>query len=256
MTALISSIVLGIIGLVGLAFLINKLPKKFHIIVIAGLLALIGFFSYKLVNSIAAPVKFEKVKEERYKKVITQLIHLRTAENAHKTITGKYTNDINRLSKFIDTAKFALVQRRDSSVADEVKNKRFGLNPKSGGYYKEIVITDTLGYKSVKDSLFSKVNIATLLDYDFKNAEGEKIDAPGKISLETGTFYDDENPISVFEAIAKKEDILFDQPERLVAQELRTKAVEGVTGEVIVVGSLSEVTTSGNWPRQYALNEK
>ena len=80
--------------------------------------------------------------------------------------------------------------------------------------------------------------------------------APGKISLETGIFYDDENPISIFQAVAKKQDILFDQPEKLIAQELRTKAVEGVTGEEIVVGSLTEVTTSGNWPRQYALNEK
>lgn len=255
MTALISSIVIGIIVLVGLAFLINKLPKKFHIFLIAGLLALIAFFGYQLFESIAAPVKFEKVKEERYKKVIAQLIHLRTAQNAHKTITGKYTDDINKLSRFIDTAKFALVERRDSSVADRVKNKRFGLNEDDGGYYKEIIIIDTLGYKPVKDSLFQNINVATLLEYNFTN-EGKKIEAQGKISLETDVFFDDDNPISVFEAVAKKQDILFDQPERLVEQELKTRAVEGVTGEVIVVGSLMEVTTSGNWPRQYAISEK
>ncbi len=249
-------IVAGIIVLIGLAFLINKLPKKFHIIVIVGLLGLIALFGYNLVDAIAAPVKFEKIKEKRYQQVITKLIHLRSAENAHKTITGQYTDDINKLSKFIDTAKFALIERRDSSVADEVKNKRFGLNAKSGGYYKEIIITDTLGYKSVKDSLFSKIDVASLLEYSFTNEENEKVTAPGKISLETGIFYDDENPISIFQAVAKKQDILFDQPEKLIAQELRTKAVEGVTGEEIVVGSLTEVTTSGNWPRQYALNEK
>ncbi|GAK91161.1 hypothetical protein JCM19297_2606 [Nonlabens ulvanivorans] len=255
MTALITSIVLGILVLVGLAFLINKLPKKLHIIIIVFLLALIGYFGYELFDSIAAPVKFEKVKEERYKKVIAQLIKLREAENAHKTITGKYTDDINKLAVFVDTAKFALVQRRDSSVADREKNKRFGLNADNGGYYKEIVVTDTLGYKSVKDSLFQNINIATLLDYSF-TTEGKKVETPGKISLETGIYFDDENAISVFEARAKKSDILFDQPERLLEQELRTKAVEGVTGEEIVVGSLTEVTTSGNWPRQYATSPK
>lgn len=252
---MIVAIILGIIVLIGLAILINKIPRKFHIIIVGVLLVLIAFFGYKLYNSIAAPVKFEKVKEERYKKVISQLIQLREAQNAHKTITGKYTDNINKLAQFVDTAKFALVEKRDSSVADREKNKRFGLDADNGGYYKEIVITDTLGYKSVKDSLFQNVDVSKLLEYDF-SVEGSKVDAPGAISLETGIFFDDDNPISVFEAVAKKEDILFDQPERLLEQELRTKAVEGVTGESIVVGSLIEVTTSGNWPRQYATNKK
>lgn len=255
MVTLISSIVIGILVLVGLAFLINKLPKKFHFVIVIALLGAIGYFGYQLFDSIAAPVKFEKVKEERYKQVISQMIKLRQAENAHKTITGKYTDDIKQLAKFIDTAQYALIQRRDSSVADREKNRRFGLNADSGGYYKEIVITDTLGFKSVKDSLFRNVDITTILDFKFTDADGKNIDAPGKISLETAIYFDDENPISVFEARAKKSEILFDQPEKLVAQELRTKAVEAVTGEEIVVGSLVEVTTSGNWPRQYATNE-
>ncbi|BAO56664.1 hypothetical protein [Nonlabens marinus] len=243
---LILSVVLGIIVLVLLAIFINKIPRKLHIIIILVLLALIGFFGYKLYQSIAEPVKFEEVKEERYKQVVEQLIQLRDAEVAHKLITGKYTDDIEALARFIDTAQFALISKRDSSIVDVEKNKRYGLTG-TGGYYKEITIIDTLGFKSVKDSLFSNVDVRNLLKYKIEGA-------PGQISLETGTVADADNQIGVFAAKASKKDILFDQPERLVQRELEIKAVEAIDGPEITVGSLEEVSTSGNWPRQYAIN--
>jgi hypothetical protein len=243
---LILSVVLGIIVLVLLAIFINKIPRKLHIVIIVVLLAFIGFFGYKLFQSIAEPVKFEQVKEERYEKVVAQLIRLRDAEVAHKLITGKYTDDIEALAKFIDTAQFALIQKRDSSVTDVDKNKRYGISG-TGGYFKEITIIDTLGFKSVKDSLFSSVNIRSLLKYPIDGA-------PGQITLKKGTVTDGNNQLQVFEAKAIKKDILFDQPERLVKRELEIKAVEAIDGDAIIVGSLEEVSTSGNWPRQYALS--
>jgi Ca2+/Na+ antiporter len=242
---LILSVVLGIIALVLLAIFINKIPRKLHIVIILVLLALIGFFGYKLFQSIAEPVKFEEVKEERYEKVVAQLIRLRDAQVAHKLITGKYTDDIEALAKFIDTAQFALTQKRDSSVIDVDKNKRYGLSG-TGGYYKEITMIDTLGFKSVKDSLFSNVDIRSLLKYPIEGAQGQ-------ITLKKGTITDGNNQLQVFEARAMKKDILFDQPERLLQRELEIKAVEAIDGDAIIVGSLEEVSTSGNWPRQYAL---
>lgn len=77
--------------------------------------------------------------------------------------------------------------------------------------------------------------------------------APGKITLEVGTVPDGDKQLQVFEAKASKKDILFDQPERLVQRELEIKAVEAIDGAEIIVGSLIEVSTSGNWPRQYAI---
>ncbi len=247
MIQFILSIVIGLIVLIGLVLLINKIPKKSQIFVKLLLLVVIAFFSYKLYESIAAPVKFNNTKDERYKKVIANLIQLREAQNAHKLIVGRYTNDINALAKFVDTAQLAITERRDSSVVDREKNRRFGLNAETGGYYKEITITDTLGFESVK-SKFENVDVAKLLDYPIEGA-------PGKIKLETGFVQDGDLSISVFEAVASKKDILWDQPEKLLEQELKVKAVEAIDGEAIIVGSLYEVSTSGNWPRQYAINE-
>jgi hypothetical protein len=242
-------IILGIILLIGLAIVLNKIPRKFHLIIKLVLIALIGLFSYNLFQSIAEPVRFQEVKEERYKKVIANLIKLREAENAHKTILGRYTDNIEALATFIDTAQFALIEKRDSSVADREKNKRFGLDADNGGYYKEITIVDTLGFRSVKDSLFANTDVRSLLNYPIEGA-------PGKIVLEKGAISDDELVISVFQATASKKDILWDQPEKLVEQELNIRAVEAVDGPHIIVGSLSEVSTSGNWPRQYAIDEE
>jgi hypothetical protein len=250
MVNLIIAVVLGLIVLVLLAIFINKIPKKLHPIIIVVLLGISVFFGYKLYKSIEEPVKFEASKEERYKEVVAQLILLREAQNAHKSITGSYSNDIAKLSRFIDTAKFALTQKRDSTIIDEERNIKFRLRADDpNGYKKEITLTDTLGFTSVKDSLFSKVDVSQLLKYTIKGA-------PGSIELKTGVVIDKENRIPVFLAVAQKKDILFDQPERLVKEELEMKSVEGIDGPTLFVGSLEEITTSGNWPRQYALNEK
>ena len=45
-----------------------------------------------------------------------------------------------------------------------------------------------------------------------------------------------------------KNTLLFDQDEDLVKQENETISVDGVNGPEIILGSLSNVSTNGNWP--------
>ena len=71
-------------------------------------------------------------------------------QNWHiRQVTGKFTDNFDNLVKFVDTAKYTITQRRDSTVKDIEATKRFTVD-----MFKEIVIIDTLGYVSVKDSLF------------------------------------------------------------------------------------------------------
>lgn len=242
--SLIISIVLGIAAILLVAKFASKLSKNVNRIIQGVLLLFIVFFCYKLWVSIDEPLKFQEVKEERYAQVVSQLSLLRDAQIAHKTVTGVYTNDINKLAAFVDTAKFALVEKRDVQVVDTERNQRFGVT----GYTKEITMTDTLGYKSVKDSLFKNVDVRKLLEYPFPNAKG-------KIKLETGTFYDDDAEVSTFMATANKKDILNGQPPKLLKAELKVKAVEAIDGPAITVGNLTEISTAGNWPRKYATAE-
>ena len=52
--------------------------------------------------------------------------------------------------KFVEIDSFTITQRRDSSVLDKEMTKRYG----GVKTFKDIVIVDTLGFISVKDSLF------------------------------------------------------------------------------------------------------
>jgi hypothetical protein len=55
----------------------------------------------------------------------------------------------------------------------------------------------------------------------------------------------------VFEAKVKKDIILYDQPKDLLSRENAQISVEEVNGSEIKVGSLTDVSTNGNWPPIY-----
>ncbi|MCG2430469.1 hypothetical protein [Aequorivita xiaoshiensis] len=202
----------------------------------------IVFLGWKLWSSIMGPVEFNKIKQERYAKVIKNLKDIQAAELAHKEITGKFTGDWDSLVSFIDTAKFAITQRRDTSYADVAKNKAFGIE---SGYFIEKSLIDTLGFKPVKDSLFKNSDrYKTMM-----NVPVEGVNA--KFDLKSGTIEKNDASYSVFEAKVSKDVILGDLDKDLLIQEKQTQSVDGVNGPDIKVGSLEDVNTSGNWPKIY-----
>ncbi len=206
---------------------------------------IIIFLGYKLFNSVYEPTKFNDEKQKRYAKVIDVLKDIRTAELAYLEIEGKFTGNFDSLVQFIDTAQFAITQRRDTSYADVERNRAFGLDPQEGGYYIEDIIIDTLSFVPVKDSLF-------------KNSESYKSmnkvtvrDNEVNISLDAGFILRNEKKIAVFEAKASKDEILNGLNRDLIIQEKQTVSVDGVNGSHIIVGSMEDVNTNGNWPKQY-----
>ena len=188
-------------------------------------------------ESIAGELRFKKIKDDRYQVVVNRLIDIQKAEVAYKDVNGTYTDKYDNLIRFIDTAKVPITERRDSTVLDEEKTKRFnGIE-----YFKTLIVVDTLDYYSVKDSLFKNV--------DYKNIMNVGVGEPGaKFELKAGSIDD----IPVFEASVDKSIILFDQDKNLVSNEKQTVSVDGVNGPKIVVGSMNEVKTTGNWPKNFS----
>ncbi len=208
---------------------------------------IIGFLGYKVYDSVSGPVRFNKIKEERYRAVIKNLKDIRTAQLAHQEITGNFAGTYDSLIQFIDTAQFAITVRRDTSYADVEKNRAFGLDE---GYYIEDIVVDTIGYAAVKDSLFGSTDrYKTMM-----NVPVEGLDA--KFELQSGKQEKNEIEYSVFMARVAKSVILSDQPEDLVLQENAAKSVEEVNGRFIQVGSMDKIDTSGNWPKLYDTNEE
>ncbi len=76
-----------------------------------------------------------------------------------------------------------------------------------------------------------------------------------KFKMDAGILEDNDFKTPVFEASVKKNVILYDQPKDLVAQENEVISVDGVNGDALKVGSMTEVKTNGNWPKTYGDSE-
>ncbi len=203
----------------------------------------IGFLGYLVYNSINGPVKFNKVKEARYAKAIESLRDIRVAELAHRTVTGKFEKDPAKLVAFIDTAQFTLTQRRDSSFVRFNKILRID-EP------RDTVVIDTLGYASIKDSLFKGSDrYKTMMKVPVAGVDAN-------FELDAGFINKNDLKIAVFEAKVSKDILLHDQDKDLLAQEKEVVSVDGVNGPYLSVGSMTEVKTVGNWPKSYGANDQ
>ena len=109
--------------------------------------ALSIFFASQIYSSINGPIKFNQVKNDRYTQVIDRLKDIRTAQIAHKDVNGFYANNFDSLVSFIDNGIFTVIEKRDSSYLEYNRTYRIDM-------LKEVEIVDTLGFVSVKDSLF------------------------------------------------------------------------------------------------------
>ncbi|WP_372755084.1 hypothetical protein [Mariniflexile sp.] len=237
--------VAAILLTIGLVKLIDKfIPSKFKPVISIGLWVLIGFLAYQTYMSIYTPILFNQERNRRYTKVIKNLIDIRDSQLAYKQVNGKFTDNFDSLVKFIENGKYTIIQRRDASVIDEELSRRFGVDT-----YKDIVIIDTLGFVSVKDSLFKKSNRYKTMMNVPAGKEGEKF------QLEAGFIKQNDMNIPVFEASVKKEVILFDQDRDMIIQENQVVSVDGVNGDALKVGSMNEVNTNGNWPKTYGSAE-
>ena len=186
------------------------------------------------------PIDFNKVRDQRYAKVINRLKEIRKAQIAYKDVNGKYSKSFDTLIKFIDEGFFTLIEKRDSSYLEYDRTYRIDM-------LKEIVVIDTLGTINVKDSLFYKNN--NYVDMAIIPIDGIdalfSIDAD-KIEKNSGgsiSYY-----VDVFEVKVSKNIILYDQNKDLLKQENETISVDGVNGPNIILGSMTNVSINGNWP--------
>ena len=203
------------------------------------------FLGYKLYNSVLGPVQFNKEKEVRYRAVIKTLKDVRVAQLAHQEIAGGFTGNFDSLVQFIDTAQFAIIQRRDTSYADVEKNRAYGIDE---GYFIEETLLDTLGFVPVKDSLFGNSDrYKTMMNVPVEGSDAQ-------FEMEAGTLEKNGTIYSVFECKVAKDVILYDKDKDLVAQEKQVNSVDGVNGEYIKIGSMDEINTSGSWPKLYDTN--
>lgn len=195
----------------------------------------LGYLIYK---SVTGPIEFKKEKQARFADVISTLKDIRDSQEAYKAVNDRFADNFKSLIAFVDTGQYIITQVRDSSYMEF--DKVYGID-----LLKEVTIVDTLGFVNVKDSLFkaddrykSMMNVPHGQNNEQFTMKADVIDKGGYRA-------------PVFEARVKKDVVLYDQPKDLVARENAQISVEEVNGSEIIVGSLTDVSTNGNWPPIY-----
>ena len=229
---------------IGIVYYVKtRMQDKHRPYVLGSLWFLILVFASLLFTSIYDEIKFDEVKNARYQLVIKNLKDIRDTQLAHRTVKGVFQDNWDSLVKFVEIDSFTITQRRDSSVLDKEMTKRYG----GVKTFKDIVIVDTLGFISVKDSLFGfDDRYLSMMYVPFSK------DDQTRFQLKAGFLNQNGIDIPVFEAFVKKRVILYDQSLNLVLKENQVQSVDGVNGSSLKIGSMNEVNTNGNWPKNYS----
>ena len=221
----------------------TSMQDKHRPYILGSLWVLILVFASLLFKSIYNEIKFDEVKNARYQVVIKNLKDIRDTQLAHRTVKGVFQDNWDSLVKFVEIDSFTITQRRDSSVLDKEMTKRYG----GVKTYKDIVIVDTLGLVSVKDSLFGfDDRYLRMMNVPFSKNDQTRFE------LKAGFLNQNGIDIPVFEAFVRKRVILHDQSLNLVLKENQVQSVDGVNGPTLKIGSMNEVNTNGNWPKNYS----
>ncbi len=219
----------------------NKMNKKRALELFLWTLSI--FFSAQIYSSINGPIKFNQVKNDRFTLVIDRLKDIRSAQIAHKDVNGFYANNFDSLVSFVDNGIFTLIEKRDSSYLEYNRTYRIDM-------LKEIEIVDTLGFVAVRDSLFGTNESYKMM------AKVPIVGTDSEFSIKADIIDKNGYQVPVFEVKVKKDIILFDQNKDLLAQENKVISVDGVNGSEIVLGSMTEVSTNGNWPTIFDAKNK
>jgi len=238
MKVIIAIVVIILLTLL-IVWLIDKfVPKKLKPVINIVLWGLIFFLGYITFMSVYEDIKFNQLKDERYKAVINRLQDVRDTQLVYKQVNGEYADSFDKLVNFVNTAKVPITQRRDTLVFDAEETRRLG----GVEMKKTITLIDTLDFFSVKDSLFKGSDrYKTMMNVGI-GKEGAKFD------IKAGKLDD----IPVFEVSVDKAIVLFDQDKNLIGKEKQKQSIAGVKGPTIKVGSMEEINTNGNWGKDLA----
>ncbi|MTI32717.1 hypothetical protein [Xanthovirga aplysinae] len=163
----------------------------------------------------------EKARIERSEKaVIEKLKIIRTAEITYRSVNGQYTDSWDTLKAFITGGIIYNIQKKEEIITLD--------------YGADSVIThvDTLGVVNVMDSVFKpseypRFNVATL----DRIPQSDK-----KFSISAGTIQKSGRDVAVVEVV----DTDPADPARKESNDIRNR-------KPLRFGSMTEVTTTGNW---------
>jgi hypothetical protein len=188
-----------------------------------GLWVLVIVLGYSLYSVIMNPIRFSKENNRRSADVIQRLKEVRKAQIAFKEVNNFYASSFDELIPLLDTGVFTIVQRRDEEL--KFYNKVY-----REYQLKDTTYIDTLGYVSIKDSIFGREFNLEKLRF-IPHTDGSELQLRAN-KIKSGNL-----TVQVFEAKATKEEYLKGLDKELIKN----------TAKDLQVGSMTSAKINGNW---------
>ncbi|MEJ5301979.1 MAG: hypothetical protein HPY80_05980 [Bacteroidales bacterium] len=181
--------------------------------------------AYFIYESIMEPVRFEKQKSYRYGIIIQKLKDIREIEKFYKAANNKYTGSFDTLISF--------------AFSDSIPVVKMIPDPNDTTFTR--TISEVVGYTKVYDSLFGKRP-----DFKINELKVNPFNPQVPIKLEAGFIDKGGLKVPVFQASALNVDVLKGLDEQLIRNlDATLNNLNKFPG--LKVGSMTEVSTDGNW---------
>jgi len=178
--------------------------------------------TYVLYRSINDSIQETKRIERMEKAIIDQLMMIREAQVAYKTVNGSYTSDWDKLLNFVDSGSFFIIEKTETII------------PLAYGADSTIIKVDTIGKVLFKDSIYTAARYP-------------------RFNIETLPFVPEVEPATKFNLWADKitkSGVLVDVVEvwdPKPSNPKRSEESEFNTKKPLRFGSRTNVTVAGNW---------
>ena len=188
-----------------------------------GLWVLVIVLGYSLYSVIMNPIRFSKENNRRSADVIQRLKEVRKAQIAFKEVNNFYASSFDELIPLLDTGVFTIVQRRDEEL--KFYNKVY-----REYQLKDTTYIDTLGFASIKDSIFGS-------EFNLEKVRFIPHTGGSEFQLRANKIKSGSLTVQVFEAKATKEEYLKGLDKDLIKN----------TAKDLQVGSMTSAKINGNW---------
>ncbi|MGB3464142.1 MAG: hypothetical protein WBA74_02690 [Cyclobacteriaceae bacterium] len=199
----------------------NLVSKIFTVVFIASSLVLAWF----LYDSIKSSIDEEERLQFLEQKIVDRLVMIRDAQDAYKAVKGQYTSDWDKLINFIDTGRFYIIDRRETIIT---------LDYGADSIYVEL---DTVGTKSVMDSVFSKKNYP---DFSLRSLPYVPVNEPEWKDVKFKMWADKIDKSGVMVDVVEVWNPKPVDPRRKEDEDRNTR-------RPLRFGSRTSVSTAGNW---------
>lgn len=207
-------------------------------ILLAGLAIFLAYLCYE---SVITPIEFQKIKDQRYAKVIQRLKDIRTAQEGYKSVHGVYTASFDTLIHFVKYDSLKTV-RSIGELTDEQIDA--GMTEQDA-LKKGLIIRDTIKVAALEKLFGENYPIDELRYVPFTNKKHE-------FKMGTNMIWSDASAIEipVFEARISNmeifENIMDDYGDAVLQENGERIRLQKYPG--LKVGSVKEANNNiGNW---------